>query len=203
MKWVGCINHNLQHDTSEKPSETPTSAMWLWNQVDISVGLHDPNEHWPLATVAGAETHYICSNLLWVWSGWGASIITYRMIQCQNPTQSLTPPMWLEDSMLISVWDCILVTTGCVRATCDFLNTLRTTAWALTMTRSLTNRICLHNLGSCESKFGKKKTRTNFAFRNSFWFKFLIAFQLFTNCRHCSPQVDEVKQKWRHLKACV
>jgi hypothetical protein len=52
MLWVwsgwgaSIITHNLQHDTSEKPSETPTFAMWMWNKADISVGLH-PNEHWP------------------------------------------------------------------------------------------------------------------------------------------------------------
>ena len=28
MKWVGCLNYNLQHDPSEKPepSELPTTA---------------------------------------------------------------------------------------------------------------------------------------------------------------------------------
>ena len=26
MNWMGCLNHNLQHDASKKPSELPTST---------------------------------------------------------------------------------------------------------------------------------------------------------------------------------
>jgi hypothetical protein len=29
MKWLGCLNHNMQHEPSEKPSESPTSALPL------------------------------------------------------------------------------------------------------------------------------------------------------------------------------
>ena len=26
MNWMGCLNHNLQHDASKKPSELPTTT---------------------------------------------------------------------------------------------------------------------------------------------------------------------------------
>ena len=29
MKWVGDLNHNLQHDPSEKPRDSPTAASVL------------------------------------------------------------------------------------------------------------------------------------------------------------------------------
>ena len=142
IKWVRCLNHNPQHDTSQNPTDSPTSP------AIVRVA-----SLWPLATVAGAETHYmyikaICYeyikgvglphphsssnlefpttasgaslglnisgwgihmasshrhsrrpgnllnvyniNLLWVWSGWGASIITYSTLQVK-PSDSPTP----------------------------------------------------------------------------------------------------------------
>jgi hypothetical protein len=30
MNWVACLNHNLQHDASENPSESPTATTPLW-----------------------------------------------------------------------------------------------------------------------------------------------------------------------------
>jgi hypothetical protein len=56
MKWVRCLNHNLQHDPSEKLSEFPTAA---------KAALRPSISGWgcilmTTATVEGAETHYIC-----------------------------------------------------------------------------------------------------------------------------------------------
>ena len=57
MKWVGCLNHNLQHDTSEKPKESPTSDSNSTSlpelRADISVG---GCILIPLAAIADTET---------------------------------------------------------------------------------------------------------------------------------------------------
>ena len=45
MKWVGCLNYTKQHDPSEKPSESPTAT------ATAAICL--------IATIEGAETHYI------------------------------------------------------------------------------------------------------------------------------------------------
>jgi hypothetical protein len=56
MNSVGCSNHNLKHDTSQKPSESPTTATVTlkpeYNHAGVASLL-------PLAAVAGAETHII------------------------------------------------------------------------------------------------------------------------------------------------
>jgi hypothetical protein len=93
MSWIWCLNHNLQH---EKPGESPTPTpgsrlpdpeiwLWMWNpEPSISicqVGVAH------LVTVEGAETQYICMNSIGykyeVCGVWGASIITYNMLQLQ------------------------------------------------------------------------------------------------------------------------
>jgi len=45
----------------------------------------------PLATAEGVETHYFMYNvdLLWVWSGWVASIISKHLLQVSNPENLL------------------------------------------------------------------------------------------------------------------
>ena len=55
MNWVGCLNHNMQHDTSQKPSESPTATL----TVNPSINHAGVAPLQPLAAVAGAETHYI------------------------------------------------------------------------------------------------------------------------------------------------
>jgi hypothetical protein len=58
MKWVGCLNHNLKHDPSEKPSESPTAATVMRCESKlISAWVASL---WLLATIAGAETLYLC-----------------------------------------------------------------------------------------------------------------------------------------------
>jgi len=101
MKLVGCLNHsNLTHATSVELNPhtllLPPPPLWLW----------DPAYHvevaslWPLAAVEGAETHYIIYmyevDLILVLSGWGASTITYNMIQVRNQ-DNLLLPFWLWD----------------------------------------------------------------------------------------------------------
>jgi hypothetical protein len=45
MNWVGCLNHNLTNDTSEKPSESPTATATTEKCGTKQVGLH-PYGHW-------------------------------------------------------------------------------------------------------------------------------------------------------------
>jgi hypothetical protein len=71
---------------------------------------------WALATIQGAETLYIYEeDLLWVWRGWGASIITYSMIQVRNQETLLVlmPPPCVKPSIYqCGVASCILMTTS-------------------------------------------------------------------------------------------
>jgi hypothetical protein len=52
MKWVGCLNHNLHHDTSESPRESPTATATTETETVtvspayIRLGLHS-YDHWP------------------------------------------------------------------------------------------------------------------------------------------------------------
>jgi hypothetical protein len=79
MKCMGCLNHILQHDTSPNPSESPTTttenvkpSISAWGGICMSTGRN--RRCW--------NTLYMYEvDLLWVWSGWVASIITYSMIQ--------------------------------------------------------------------------------------------------------------------------
>jgi len=58
MKWVRCLKHILQHDPSEKPSDSPTSAGFTFPMSRYQYGVASL---WPgCSTVAGAELHYIC-----------------------------------------------------------------------------------------------------------------------------------------------
>jgi hypothetical protein len=56
MNGAGSLNHNIQHDTSEKPSDYPTTTTTLlwqiigWCRILLA----------PKATVAGAKSLYIC-----------------------------------------------------------------------------------------------------------------------------------------------
>jgi hypothetical protein len=42
-------------------------------------------------------------NLLWVWSGWGALIITYSILQVMNP-HTLLLPLWLWNPSIYQAW---------------------------------------------------------------------------------------------------
>jgi hypothetical protein len=56
MKCVGCLKHIPTHATSENPRELPTATLTVRPSI-YQVGVASL---WPLATVAGAKTHYIC-----------------------------------------------------------------------------------------------------------------------------------------------
>ena len=58
MKWVRGSNHNLQHDTSLKPSELPTTATATCEPRHIS-GYRAASLS-PAATVEDPEMHYMC-----------------------------------------------------------------------------------------------------------------------------------------------
>jgi hypothetical protein len=58
MKWVGDLNHNMQHITSENPSQCPTVTT-VCETKHIQFGVASI---WPLLDkVEGAETLYICT----------------------------------------------------------------------------------------------------------------------------------------------
>ena len=105
MKWVGCLNHNLTHATSEKPRESPTTTT-----VTYISGWHcilTPTNH----SMRCWNTLYIYEiDLVWVWTGWGASIITYSMMQARNQVNCLRPLLYL--SKAISGWSCNFMTTS-------------------------------------------------------------------------------------------
>ena len=46
MTGVGCLNHNLQHDTSQNPSESPIATLTV-NPSRYQAGAAHPCDHWP------------------------------------------------------------------------------------------------------------------------------------------------------------
>ena len=57
MKWVGCLNQNLKHDTSQTPTESPTANSAIMRPSIYQVGVASLQ---PLKALKGVETHYIC-----------------------------------------------------------------------------------------------------------------------------------------------
>ena len=113
LTWVwsgwGVQNHNLQHITSKKQIESPTTTTETVRPIIHQVGVASS---WPLSTVEAAETLYMYDeDLLWVWSGWGAPIISYSTLQVRNPYYCYH---WdCDPKHIISGWDCcILMTTS-------------------------------------------------------------------------------------------
>jgi hypothetical protein len=114
---LGGVPHNLQHDTSQKLSEespstpTPTSN-WA---VRPSIYQVKAVTLWPLATIEGVKTQYICMKTpcyeYEVENRWGASIITCSIIQVKNRVNIQQPPLDCETKH-ISGWCCILMTTS-------------------------------------------------------------------------------------------
>ena len=85
MHWMGGINHNLQH---EKPSESPNTPTFDCETKHIS------GWGWILMTYSYCSRCWITlyiykADLLWAWTGWGASIITYIIIQVRNQEKHL------------------------------------------------------------------------------------------------------------------
>ena len=158
--WVGCLNHKNHNSCSLSYCQLPVFYLPLPVQILGRVA-----SLWPLAAVAGVETHYIyeldlvlwpyevdgmphskwnkdcfdfeskpisgwgynlntysrCSwcwnalhiyefDLLWVWSGWDASIMTYSIIQVRNQENHLQLHLTVRPSM--SGWGCILMTAS-------------------------------------------------------------------------------------------
>ena len=109
VKWVWCTNHNLtQHDTSEKPSESPTTT---------TVTVRPSISGWGCIHMIASRSSTCWITLfmhdkevLWVWGGWGALIITLHMLQVIVQDNHLMP-LRLGDKA-ISCWGCIHMTTS-------------------------------------------------------------------------------------------
>jgi hypothetical protein len=89
MKWMRCLNHNLQQDTSESPSDSPTATLRREAKYISDWGcIHMTARHSRLCwkTLYDGEV-----DLLWVWSVYGASIIIYSKIQVRNQKNHLLP----------------------------------------------------------------------------------------------------------------
>ena len=110
LKWRGCLNHNLTPATSQTPTdshchhcECETQHISAWNCLHMTTG---HNRRWWNALYMYEE------DLLWVWTGWGQSIITYSMTQVRNQVKVnlLLPPL-CSVSARPSIY-CIHMTTG-------------------------------------------------------------------------------------------
>ena len=78
MKWVGCSYHNRHHAASESPRESPSATLSVSQSISGWVCI--------LMTTSRSrgcwKTLYMyAEDMLWVWSGWGAAIITDIMLQ--------------------------------------------------------------------------------------------------------------------------
>jgi hypothetical protein len=60
MIWVGCLNHNPQHDTRRNRPNHLLPPLCVWERAYAGVA-----SIWPLATIGGAETLYICITKTW------------------------------------------------------------------------------------------------------------------------------------------
>jgi hypothetical protein len=95
MKWMGCLNHDLQHNPSEKPRESPTTAC----DCETSISgwgciLMTANR----SMRCGNTLYVYGEDLMRVWGGWSASISYYNSISfCFDC-----------ESKHISGWGCIL-----------------------------------------------------------------------------------------------
>jgi hypothetical protein len=102
---MGCCNHNLQLDPSEKPSESPTAdstslpeqiSVWGWNNMTAS----HKKRYW--------NTLYMYKDdLLGVWRARGVTIIIYSLIQVRNRVNHLDSANSTSLPEQISVWGCI------------------------------------------------------------------------------------------------
>ena len=113
MNWIWCPNHNLQHIACEKPSESPTALLPPWGETKrwggICMATNNSRRCWNTLYMYEAD-------LLWVWFGWVASIITYNMIHLMlvnveaEAYQVLpSPPLTLRD-LIFSVGSIYLAT---------------------------------------------------------------------------------------------
>jgi hypothetical protein len=99
MRRVECLNHNIQHDTSQSPT-----ALTL-NPITYHAGVASL---WPLAAVAGAETHDMYTNLIFYeyevdgmpqsWptasSKWETKRITYNCLWLWDPAYQAGVTSW-------------------------------------------------------------------------------------------------------------
>jgi hypothetical protein len=118
MNWIWCPNHNLQHIACEKPSESPTALLPPWGETKrwggICMATNNSRRCWNTLYMYEAD-------LLWVWFGWAASIITYNMIHLMlvnveaEAYQVLpSPPLTLRDLIFSvgSIYFCQLITSA-------------------------------------------------------------------------------------------
>ena len=107
MKWVGCLNHNLQHAASERPSESPTAATVMWDHAHIRLRLC-PHAHQP--------QWKMLKRIIYVWSWpdmsmkWVGSLNhNLQHAASERPSES---PLLLRDTKHISGWGCVHMTTS-------------------------------------------------------------------------------------------
>jgi hypothetical protein len=110
MRCMRCLNHDLQHDASKKPSELPTTTT-----TTTTLPLQEQYQAggaslWPLATVAGAETLYIYIK---------QTCYEYEVCGGFNHKNQQGIQLWHQEGHLlsgsieqISGWSCILMTTS-------------------------------------------------------------------------------------------
>jgi hypothetical protein len=110
MKWVGCLNHNLQHATLVHVRyQVNLLLLPLWCETK-----HISGWGFVLMTTSHSgrcwnKLYMYEVDLIWVWSGWGASIITYSMLQVRDQVNLLLLPC---ETKHISGWGCVLMTTS-------------------------------------------------------------------------------------------
>jgi hypothetical protein len=140
MKCMRCLNHNLQHDTSENPSESPTSTTLCetkhisgWGYILMTC--RQSSRCWNTSYMYEAD-------LLRVWSEWGASIITYSMIQVRNQENLLLPHLTVRPSIyqvgVASLWPVAKVAGAetlniCLKKTCFEYEVCEVSEWDVTV----------------------------------------------------------------------
>jgi phosphomannomutase len=103
------IIYSLIQVQVRNPSESPTiDSTSLPEQISVWGCIHMTASHnrryW--------NTLYMYEdNLLWVWSGWGAAIIIYSLIQVRNPSESPTTDSTSLPEQIL-VWGCIHMTAS-------------------------------------------------------------------------------------------
>ena len=112
MKWMGCLNGNLQHATSEKPRESPTAT--FTHRPSIS-GWHCIHMIISRRIWYGNSLYMYVRDLIWVWSGWDASITSQHMLWEWETMRITYFHHWGCETQHISGWHCILMTTSCSR----------------------------------------------------------------------------------------
>jgi hypothetical protein len=113
MNWMGCLNHIIHHNPSEKPAECPTATFHCETQ-HIQLGFASIQHP---ATVTGAETLYIC--MKWTCYEYEAGRVPQLNLQhitSEKPSECPNSTFHCETKH-ISDWGCIHMTLSIVE--CD------------------------------------------------------------------------------------